>query len=91
MVPSIEREEWRKAIVNAAVNPVTADHGVPNGALAADPLRGQALALLEEARRTAEADGFPFTREECASSLPVVPGSAENRSSMLQDLDAGRG
>ncbi len=91
VVPSIEREEWRKAIVNAAVNPVTADHGVPNGALAADPLRGQALALLEEARRTAEADGFPFTREECELELfRVVRGSAENRSSMLQDLDAGR-
>jgi 2-dehydropantoate 2-reductase len=91
VVPSIEREEWRKAIINAAVNPVTADHGVPNGALAADPLRGQALALLEEARRVAEADGFPFTREECELDLfRVVRGSAENRSSMLQDLDAGR-
>ncbi|MCI4358752.1 MAG: 2-dehydropantoate 2-reductase [Thermoplasmata archaeon] len=91
VVDSIEREEWRKAIVNAAVNPVTADHGVENGLLAEDPLRGQALSLLEEARRVAEAAGFPFSPEETERELfRVVRGSARNRSSMLQDLDVGR-
>ena len=88
---SIDREEWRKAIVNAAVNPVTADHGVENGRLADDPLRGQALSLLEEARRVAESQGFTFPPEEVERELfRVVRGSAANRSSMLQDIDRGR-
>ncbi|HEV2166718.1 MAG TPA: ketopantoate reductase family protein [Thermoplasmata archaeon] len=91
VVDSIEREEWRKAIVNAAVNPVTADHGVENGALSVDPLRGQALTLLEEARRAAGSAGFEFSPEETEREFfRVVRGSAHNRSSMLQDLDAGR-
>ena len=77
--------------MNAAVNPVTADHGVENGELSKDPLRGQALALLEEARRSAESAEFPFSPEETEREFfRVVRGSARNRSSMLQDLDAGR-
>jgi 2-dehydropantoate 2-reductase len=91
VVGSIDREEWRKAIVNAAVNPITADHGVENGRLSEDPLRGQALRLLEEARRVAEAEGVGFSEEEIERDFfRVVRGSARNRSSMLQDLDAGR-
>ena len=88
---SIDEEEWRKAMVNAAVNPITADHSVPNGRLVDDPLRGQALALLEEARTVAAASGFPFPREQAEQEFfRVVRGSASNRSSMLQDLDRGR-
>lgn len=89
--PSIEREEWRKALVNAAINPVTADHGVLNGALLDDPWRGQALALLEEARRVAAAEGFDLPEEEAERELfRVVRATRENRSSMRQDVDAGR-
>ncbi len=90
-VESIEREEWRKVIVNAGINPVSADHGIENGRLAEEPWRGQALALLEEARRVAEREGFPFTPEEMEREFArIVRESARNRSSMLQDLDAGR-
>ncbi len=90
-VPDFAREVWRKAILNAAINPVTADHGVVNGRLREDPWRGQALALLEEARQVAAADGIPFSAAELEADLwRVVRGTAENRSSMLQDLDRGR-
>ncbi len=90
-VESIDREEWRKALINAAMNPVTADHRVENRRLAEEPWRGQALALLEEARSVAEAEGFAFPREEAEAELVrIVRISGTNRSSMLQDLDAGR-
>ncbi|HEV2429483.1 MAG TPA: 2-dehydropantoate 2-reductase [Thermoplasmata archaeon] len=90
-VESVAREEWRKALVNAAINPVTADHGVENGRLADDPWRGQALSLLEEARSVAASEGFEFTPRETEEELfRVVRWTAKNRSSMLQDLDHGR-
>ncbi|HUI38720.1 MAG TPA: 2-dehydropantoate 2-reductase, partial [Thermoplasmata archaeon] len=91
LVDSIDREVWKKALVNAAINPVTADHGLENGALVRDPWRGQALGLLHEARAVAEAEGFPFAAVDAEGELfRVVRATARNRSSMLQDLDAGR-
>lgn len=87
----LKREIWRKALVNAAINPVTADHRVPNGALTRDPWRGQALHLLHEARVVAAEDGVVFTAEEAETDLfRVVLATAENHSSMLQDVERGR-
>lgn len=91
VVPDIARELWRKLLVNAAINPVTADHGVLNGQLARDPWRGQALRLLHEALKVAAAEGQPFASEEAEADLwRVVRATAENRSSMLQDIERGR-
>lgn len=88
---SFDRELWRKLIVNASINPVTADHGIPNGRIAEDPWRGQALALLAEACAVAEAEGQRIAPDEAERDLfAVVRATAENRSSMLQDLDRGR-
>lgn len=90
-VPSIAREEWRKVVVNAAINPVTADHRILNGQLRDDPWRGQAIALLDEALAVAAAGGEPLDRDEALADLwRVVHATAENRSSMLQDLDRDR-
>ncbi|MGA7922965.1 MAG: 2-dehydropantoate 2-reductase [Thermoplasmata archaeon] len=87
----LTREIWRKALVNAAINPVTADHRLPNGALLRDPWRGQALALLNEARAVAAQEGMAFTSEEAEADLfRVVRATAENHSSMLQDVERGR-
>jgi 2-dehydropantoate 2-reductase len=86
-----DRELWRKVLVNAAINPVTASLGVPNGALASGPPRDRALALLDEARRVAAAEGFAFSADEAVADLDrVVLESASNHSSMLQDLERGR-
>jgi 2-dehydropantoate 2-reductase len=90
-VESIDREVWRKVILNAAINPVTADHGIPNGRLRQDPWRGQALGLLAEAAEVAAAEQVPFDPAELERDLwRVVGATATNRSSMLQDLDRGR-
>ncbi|HYA54408.1 MAG TPA: ketopantoate reductase family protein [Thermoplasmata archaeon] len=90
-VPEFEREVWRKALVNAAVNPVTAVHGVTNGELLKEPYRTEALELLGEALAVARAAGFGFTSEEVTRDFErIVLATAANRSSMLQDLDHGR-
>ena len=91
VVPDLPREIWRKLIVNAAINPVTADHGILNGALARDPWRGQAEALLREALEVARAEGFDFPDDEIEADLwRIVRATAANRSSMGQDLARGR-
>jgi len=90
-VPEFEREVWRKALVNAAVNPVTAVHGVPNGELLNEPRRTEALELLGEGLAVARAAGFGFTSEEVTRDFErIVRATAANRSSMLQDIDRGR-
>ncbi len=90
-VPRFEREVWRKALVNAAINPVTATHGVENGRLLEGPERAEALALLAEARRAAAFAGHDFSEEESVRDFErVARATAANRSSMLQDLERGR-
>jgi len=91
LVVDFERELWRKALVNAAINPVTAIRRVPNGRLLEPPFRDEAIALLREAQRAAAAAGVPFSDDEAERDFErVARATAENRSSMLQDLDRGR-
>ncbi|MCI4365594.1 MAG: 2-dehydropantoate 2-reductase [Thermoplasmata archaeon] len=90
-VRDLEKELWRKALVNAAINPVTALHGVPNGRLLEEPYRAESERLLLEALATARVYGFSFPDREVRADLErIVRATAENRSSMLQDLDRGR-
>ncbi|MCI4325505.1 MAG: 2-dehydropantoate 2-reductase [Thermoplasmata archaeon] len=87
----IRRETWKKALVNAAINPVTADHGIPNGRLVEEPWRGQALALLREGVLAAASAGYPFDLADAERSVfGVARATAQNRSSMLEDLDRHR-
>ncbi|MGI0070931.1 MAG: ketopantoate reductase family protein [Thermoplasmata archaeon] len=91
LVPDLERELWRKALINAAVNPVTALGGVVNGRLGDPPYRDEAHTLLREAQRAAALAGFPFSDADADADLErVIRATAENRSSMLQDVDRGR-
>jgi 2-dehydropantoate 2-reductase len=90
-VPEFEREIWRKALLNAAINPVTALRGIPNGGVLKEPARTQALQLLGEALAVARSEGFGFTSEEVTRDFEqIARATAANRSSMLQDLDRGR-
>jgi 2-dehydropantoate 2-reductase len=90
-VADLELELWRKALVNAAINPVTAIHHVPNGALLEPPYRAEAWTLLREAQQAAALAGVPFTDEAADRALErVLRATADNRSSMLQDVERGR-
>jgi 2-dehydropantoate 2-reductase len=81
---------WRKLAVNAAINGLTALAGVRNGMIAADPaLLDAAEIVAEEVAAVARALGWELGGMGEAVK-ETVRTTAGNRSSMLQDLDAGR-
>ena len=81
---------WRKAVVNAAINPVTACLGIQNGRVldSAESRLVCRMAALEAAA-VARAEGAPVG-EPWAEVRRVLTATAPNRSSMLQDIEAGR-
>lgn len=88
----VEARLWGKAVVNAAINPLTALWRVANGELLARPERRRLLAGLAcEAAATAWARGvaLPFA-DPVAYVESVCEATAANRSSMLQDVERGR-
>lgn len=82
---------WTKAIVNSAINPVTAIIRVRNGVLLKTPeLLEIASRVVEEGSAVAREGGIllkPSPRSLLASVLGRTP---RNKSSMLQDIEAGR-
>lgn len=88
---SLDEALWAKAIVNAAINPLTALTGLRNGRLAEEPeLRGLLRAVAEEAANVARRDGA-FVADNIAEAVEgICRATARNRSSMLQDVGARR-
>lgn len=88
----IEKEIWRKLMINVAINPICSIAGIRNGALIEVPeLWVQSLETMREAESVARASGVDLgimNNEEYLRK--VVTATAENRVSMLQDLMSGR-
>ena len=81
---------WRKAVINAAINPVSALLELPNGRIPDHP-EGRWLleSLAREAARVAEAEGYPVLDAE-GQAVAICRATSCNLSSMLQDRMAGR-
>lgn len=91
MSADIQAVLWGKLAVNAAINPLTALLGVPNGKLLESPSSRQlmALAVLEVAR-VAAALGITLPVEDPVGlAESVARKTAANHSSMLQDIRRG--
>ena len=86
----IKRELWNKLIINVGINAITAITGLENGYIyKMKNLRELSRRCVREALKVAEEAGIDTdVREE--DVLNVARLTAENRSSMLQDLDRGR-
>jgi 2-dehydropantoate 2-reductase len=82
---------WEKLVVNVAINPLTAILKVRNGALPDIPEAWElAVAAAKEVTQVAEAGGIALTIDAEARLKEVCTATAANRSSMLQDVLAGR-
>lgn len=88
----IEQALWQKLAINCAINPLTALHGCSNGELAQNPSLARALGgLCREIAQISEAAGYRAVAAQLEQSVKgVIDGTADNRSSMLQDVQAAR-
>ena len=89
---NIETELWMKGIINASINPLTAILGCQNGKLLKD---GGVLDIshlvCREAVAVAEGIGVQLPPGDLFVKVKdVMRATAQNRSSMLQDLEHGK-
>ena len=88
--PDIDALLWRKLAVNCAINPLTALHSVPNGALLEERrLTDQMDAAAREVGLVALEAGVNLGVDPVMLAREVALRTAENRSSMLQDVERG--
>jgi 2-dehydropantoate 2-reductase len=89
--PHIDGLLWGKAVVNAAINPLTALWRVTNGDLLSGERRELLAALVDEAASVAGACGINLPYDDAVRRAEeVCRATAGNRSSMLQDVERGR-
>lgn len=83
---------WRKIVTNAAVNPLTALIRRTNAELLADaPASRVADCIAREVARVATASGVRIDEDEATKQWRTMAAlTGANRSSMLQDVEAGR-
>jgi 2-dehydropantoate 2-reductase len=83
---------WGKLLINVGINPLTALLKVRNGALLESPdARGAMKSAVEEAYGIAQAEGVTLPYDNPVAKVDAVcRATAANRSSMLQDVLAGR-
>ena len=82
---------WEKAAINAAINPLTALVGAPNGyLLEVTELRQLMRDLVVEATKIACSEGYRFPYSLVERAEEVCRATASNLSSMLQDIRAGK-
>lgn len=86
----IDRFIWQKVAVNAAINGLTAIARVPNGELLMrTSLFDAADVLVDEASAVASMHGYDLAAIQ-NTLRDTIAATADNRSSMLQDVEAGR-
>ncbi len=90
--PDIERSLWRKLVINCAINPLTAIHRCRNGALLqeADLVQEAELVCAELAEVTRARGDSELADQVREQAFAVMHSTAENQSSMLQDVLRGR-
>ncbi len=82
---------WQKAIINAGINPVGALHGIPNGQILGTDRQGLMEALVQEAAALAERGRVTLPPGDLIdAAVGVCQATADNKCSMLQDVEANR-
>ncbi|BCB08198.1 2-dehydropantoate 2-reductase [Vreelandella venusta] len=95
-VGDIRQRLWQKLAVNAAINPLVALNGVRNGELRGNAYTGRVEAVVKEVaailnqENIAPPNGSEGEDAWLALVWQVVENTANNKASMLQDVEAKR-
>ncbi len=88
--PEIATRQWQKLAVNCVVNPLTALLECRNGDLLCSQAAAPLVDLCDEIESVLRTRGIALGDPLQAMVRDVLRRTLENRSSMLQDFDAGR-
>lgn len=83
---SMESVLWQKLLINAVINPLTAANQIPNGELLNPSFHAQITALCDEISALMQQLGLPAINDPVAVVKHVATLSAQNRSSMAEDI-----
>ncbi len=84
---NIEEHIQAKLFINVGINALTAIHGLKNGALLdSEKIKNQMIAAVREAEAIALAQRIRIAEDPVAATLRVCRSTADNTSSMLQDI-----
>ena len=87
---AIRQRQWQKLVANAAINPLTALHDVPNGQLLGDEaLHAQMADIVCEADDLLTALDSDWRGDSLAAVEAVARATADNTSSMRADVQRG--
>jgi 2-dehydropantoate 2-reductase len=82
---------WEKVAINAMINPLTAMHNIKNGQLLAPRFESELTSLANEISQVMQAESIHYNQQQVLSqSKEIVQATAENYSSMHQDVHLGR-
>ncbi|MGL5127705.1 MAG: ketopantoate reductase family protein [Aeromonas popoffii] len=83
--------QWQKLAINCAINPLTALYRLKNGELAGPRFADVLQQICVEVADVMQAEGQPTSSDELLRrAMTVVELTADNYSSMYQDMDQGR-
>lgn len=83
----IDKDIYRKLLINSVINPLTAIWRIPNGELLTTPERRQMLyQLCKEAAAIYDASGIPYDDDPYDHIISVCQSTSNNTSSMLKDV-----
>jgi 2-dehydropantoate 2-reductase len=84
---NIGKEIWKKAIINSAINPLTAIAKCKNGYLLENPYLERLLEkICEEGIEVAKTIGLDMNERLVEKAKSIARATAENYSSMLQSI-----
>ncbi|MBS3777962.1 MAG: ketopantoate reductase family protein [Candidatus Thermoplasmatota archaeon] len=89
---NIIEDIWKKAIVNASINPLTTIFECQNGYLAQNPILTEMVKkICEESVHVAQQNGFSLKAEDLINlTFEVIQQTKKNNSSMLQSIKQGK-
>ena len=87
IVENIPDYIWLKAIINSAINPIATSNRVKNGELKNKELIIQVKNICDESTNIAQKIGIKLPLNPWKEIMTIIAKTAENKCSMLQDIE----